>query len=140
MVVNYDQEAFSKALDYLASSHQAPATARTTKICFFRHFLAPRKGAKYVFLGRLILFRPFMHARGCMRMETTGFNQNNTEDFEKLSVHGIGHACNHTVVYRRIIYLHFFVAATVWAKVSLAFISSSTDCCHFAVWVYVLIA
>ena len=41
--------------------------------------------------GRLIFFRPFMHAGGCTQKNKTEFNSKNTDDFKKIVAYGIEH-------------------------------------------------
>ena len=51
-VVKYDQEAFTKAWDYLAAPTSDGEDDYLFIYLFFsRHFLAPRKGAKYGHFG-----------------------------------------------------------------------------------------
>ena len=93
-VVKCDQEAFSKAWDYLASS---PGDGEDDSVFFLFFvfsslFSNPKRGTIRPFLGRLISFRPFMHAGGCMqKKKKTGFNSKKTEDLKKITAYGIGH-------------------------------------------------
>ena len=111
-VVKYEQEAFSKAWDYLASS---PSDGEDDEVFFFFFsfsslFSPPKRGKIRPFLGRLIFFRPFMHAGGCMekKEKTRGSTQKTPEIKKQLSPtasNTVNGPCNHKDLYLSLIHI-----------------------------------